>query len=75
MRIFLKIMPLMALLGMFAAPAGAQWLGPDDVVATPLSYGPIHPYRATLEAAFGAESNPARRAILAPCRRSLAGAT
>lgn len=65
MRILLKIMALVALLGTFTAPAAAQWLGPDDVVVTSRSYGPIHPYRAAVEAAYGAEADPARQAILA----------
>ncbi len=65
MRFLLKIMTLAALLAPFAAPASAQWLGPDDVVVTARSYGPVHPYRAAVEAAYGAETNPARRAVLA----------
>jgi L,D-transpeptidase YcbB len=65
MRILLKIMMLAALLAGFAAPASAQWLGPDDVVVTARSYGPVHPYRSAVEAAYGAETDPARRAILA----------
>lgn len=65
MRFLLKFMVLAALLGMGAMPATAQWLGPDDVVLTARSYGPIHPYRAAVEAAYGFETDPARRAILA----------
>lgn len=64
MRILLKIIALAALLGMIAMPASAQWLGPEDVVVTARSYGPIHPYRAAVEAAYGAETDPERRAIL-----------
>lgn len=65
MRILLKIMALAALFGIATAPASARWLGPDDVVVTAHSYGPIHPYRAAVEAAYGAETDPARRAVLA----------
>lgn len=65
MRILMKIIALMALLGIFAVPANAQWLGPNDVVVTSRSYGPIHPYRAAVEAAYGAEADPVRQAILA----------
>ncbi|WP_299322904.1 L,D-transpeptidase family protein [Parasphingopyxis sp.] len=46
-------------------PAEARWLGPEDVVVTATSNGPIHPHRAALEAAYGAETNMARRAIIA----------
>jgi len=65
MRILLKTMALATLFCTLAMPASARWLGPDDVVVTARSYGPIHPYRAAVEAAFGAETDPARRAILA----------
>lgn len=65
MRIRLILTCLAALPAVFAAPAGAQWLGPADVVVTPRGNGPINPDRAAAEAAYGAESDPARQTALA----------
>ena len=55
---------LFALLALAAAPAWADWLGADEVLSTAESYGPIHPYRAALEAALATERDPTHRAIL-----------
>lgn len=60
-----KLLALIALFAIFVAPAEARWLGPEDVVVTSTSNGPIHPHRAALEAARGAETDMARRAIIA----------
>ncbi len=65
MRFAFATIFLAALVALFAAPALAQWLPPDGVVVTPNRYGPIHPERADLEAAYGAESDPERQAVLA----------
>lgn len=65
MRIPAVLLTILAALFALATPASAQWVAPDDVVVTPRSAGPIHPDRAAAEAAYGAETDAARRAALA----------
>ncbi|MGP1352176.1 MAG: L,D-transpeptidase family protein [Parasphingopyxis sp.] len=65
MSLPVKLFAFLLLLAMVWTSADARWLGPEDVVVTAASNGPIHPHRAALEAAYGAETNMARRAIIA----------
>lgn len=65
MSLPVKLFAFLLLLATVWTPADARWLGPEDVVVTATSNGPIHPHRAALEAAYGAETNMARRAIIA----------
>lgn len=65
MPMFLRVFYLFALVSMGVSPSHARWIGPEDVVVTAHSDGPIHPHRAALEAAYGTETNMARRVIIA----------
>ncbi len=65
MRFLAALLLSFAALFALAMPVSAQWIGPEDVVVHSRADGPINPHRAAAEAAYGAETDAARRAALA----------